>query len=65
MSDNENVFWISVWSLCAATIISLSIVILIASRHNTELYYKAQTECVSSGGSWLPMSNYNATCLKK
>lgn len=62
MSDNT--FWICFWTLAAVTFVIVFVLLAIFSQYNNELYYKAQSECVSSGGSFVPTRGANM-CLRK
>lgn len=62
---SNNMFRICITACIAATFVAIFGLIAINSKHSNELYYKAQNECVSSGGSWVPTANGNAMCLRK
>lgn len=61
---SENTFWICLWMVVAVTFVAAITAITVGSRYRNEMYYKAQTECVSSGGSWVPSSS-GTMCLRK
>lgn len=62
MSDNT--YWICFWSLAAVMFLIGFALIFVYNRYHDELYYKAQSECVNTGGSWIPTRSI-PMCLRK
>lgn len=51
---NEARFWICLWALALVGFITLASCITVGAMQANSLYYKAQSECIAKGASWIP-----------
>lgn len=59
---SEGKFWICVWAI---VLVGFSVVvggITVEGMQANELYYRAQSECVAKGATWIPTANNGNIC---